>query len=73
MTEDQLILKVTEHLKKVIFEKHLSSSAGKNTKLKSYNVNPIVVKYLAKILQNDFSPLGVAKALLLSKSSRNID
>jgi hypothetical protein len=34
-----------------------------HSKLKSYNINPIVVKYLSKVLEDKFSPLGIAKAL----------
>ena len=34
-----------------------------HSKLKSYNINPIVVKYLSKVLENDYTPQGVAKAL----------
>ncbi len=29
----------------------------------SYKINPILVKYLSKILEDDFTPLGIAKAL----------
>jgi hypothetical protein len=63
MTETELIIKIVDYFKKNIFEKHISSSLSKNSKLKSYNINPIVVKYLSKVLENNYSPEGVAKAL----------
>jgi hypothetical protein len=63
MTETELIIKIVDYFKKNIFENHIASSLSKNSKLKSYNINPIVVKYLSKVLDNNYSPEGVAKAL----------
>lgn len=63
MTEIELITKIVEFFRVNIFEKHITSSLTNNCKLKSYNINPIVVKYLSKILENNYSPEGVAKAL----------
>ncbi len=31
--------------------------------MKSYKINPIIVKYLSKVLEDDFTSLGIAKAL----------
>ena len=39
------------------------NSLKNHSKLKSYKINPITVKYLSKILENDFTPIGIAKAL----------
>ena len=61
--EDKLINEVVEYFKNNIFENHINASLSVHTKLKSYNINPIVVKYLSKVLENEYSPLGVAKAL----------
>lgn len=61
--KDEMIQEIVEYFQKNIFENHISSSININSKLKNYNINPIVVKYLSKILVNDYSPIGVAKAL----------
>jgi hypothetical protein len=63
MYEQELINKIVAYFGTNIFEKHISSSLTKHCKLKSYNINPIVVKYLSKVLENNYSPEGVAKAL----------
>jgi len=63
MTEKELTKKIVEYFKESIFENHISASLKIHSKLKSYNINPIVVKYLSKILENNYSPEGVAKAL----------
>jgi hypothetical protein len=63
MTEDELLEKIKIYISDIIFNKHKINVLTKHSKLKSYNINPIVVKYLARVLENDFSPLGIAKAL----------
>ena len=63
MTEKELIVKIVNYFDKHIFEQHINASLNKHSKLKSYNINPIVVKYLSKVLDNKYSPEGVAKAL----------
>ena len=63
MTERELTNKIVEYFEKNIFENHINASLTTHSKLKSYNINPIVVKYLSKVLVNEFSPEGVAKAL----------
>jgi len=63
MEENKLIEIVTEYFKEKIFENHKISSLKTHSKLKSYKINPIIVKYLSKILVDDFSPIGIAKAL----------
>lgn len=42
---------------------HKKNVLKNHSKLKSYKINPILVKYLSKILEDDFTPLGIAKAL----------
>jgi len=61
--EKELLSEIVNYFEAKIFENHLIQSLNNHTKLKSYNINPIVVKYLSKILENDYTPLGVAKAL----------
>jgi hypothetical protein len=36
---------------------------NRNRILKSYKINPIIVKYLSKVIEDNFTPLGIAKAL----------
>lgn len=64
MKEQQLLLdQIAEYFKEYIFEQHMRSTITTHARLKSYNVNPIVVKYLSKALEDDYTPMGVAKAL----------
>lgn len=63
MTEIQLLEIVTEYFKNEIFENHKRNSLKFHSKLKSYKINPILVKYLSKVLENNFTPIGIAKAL----------
>ncbi len=63
MNEDQLLTIVNDYFKKNIFENHINSAKSKHIKLSSYKINPIVVKYLSKLLEDQFNPIGIAKAL----------
>lgn len=63
MEENELLHIITEYFEDKIFENHKISTLKTHSKLKSYKINPIVVKYLSKILDEDFTPLGIAKAL----------
>jgi len=63
MTEKKLIEKIVAYFENNIFKNHIESSLRNHTKLSSYNINPIVVKYLSKVLENDFTAEGIAKAL----------
>ncbi len=63
MEEILLLEIVAKYFEDKIFENHKINSFKVHSKLKSYNVNPILVKYLSKILVGEFSPIGVAKAL----------
>lgn len=63
MNEKQLLVIVTEYFQNKIFENHKINSLKTHSRLKSYKINPIIVKYLSKVLENDFTPIGIAKAL----------
>jgi hypothetical protein len=63
MTKKALIQKIVEYFEKNIFSNHIDASLKIHSKLKSYNINPIVVKYLSKVLEDNYSAEGVAKAL----------
>lgn len=61
--EDQLLDEIVKYFEKYIFENHINASLIVHSKLKSYNINPIVVKYLSKVLVGNYTAEGVAKAL----------
>jgi hypothetical protein len=61
--ENELRIEIVEYFETFIFENHINASIRVHSKLKSYNINPIVVKYLSKVLEGNYSPEGVAKAL----------
>ncbi|MCG8412187.1 MAG: hypothetical protein MI739_12985, partial [Bacteroidales bacterium] len=63
MSEKILIKKTVQYFEDFIFHKHIEASLKQNAKLKSYNINPILVKYLSKVLEGDYTAKGVAKAL----------
>lgn len=63
MKEKELLSIVTTYFKTSIFENHKTSVLKNHSKLKSYKINPILVKYLSKVLEDDFTPIGIAKAL----------
>jgi Type II restriction endonuclease EcoO109I len=62
-TEKDLLIEIVSYFKTYIFENHITATLNIHSKLKAYNINPIVVKYLSKVLENDYTPNGVAKAL----------
>lgn len=63
MTEKELIQEVVGYFEENIFKNHIEASLQRNAELKSYNINPIVVKYLSRVLEDDYTAKGVAKAL----------
>lgn len=63
MNESKLLKIVTQYFEKNIFDNHKINSLKNHSKLKSYKINPIIVKYLSKVLEDDFTPIGIAKAL----------
>jgi hypothetical protein len=63
MIEQELTVSIVDYFEKNIFKQHINSSLKIHSSLKSYNINPIVVKYLSKVLEDGYCPEGVAKAL----------
>lgn len=63
MTERQLVGEIVNYLEDKVFKNHVQSSLDRNAKLKSYKINPIIVKYLSQVLEGNYTPQGVAKAL----------
>lgn len=62
-TEKELIDEITEYFNTYIFQNHINTAVKNNAVLKNYKINPILVKYLSVVLENNYSPRGVAKAL----------
>ncbi len=50
-----------------LFNSHLDSGCKKASKLKSYNINPFLIKYLAFFLEGNDNPKSIAKALILPR------
>lgn len=63
MTEQELLSNITNYFEEKIFDNHKINALKTHSKLKSYKINPIIVKYLSKILVDDFTAIGIAKAL----------
>ncbi len=63
MTQKALTEKIVKYFENSIFQNHLLAIEKTHSKLKSYNINPIVVKYLSQVLEDSYTPEGVAKAL----------
>ncbi len=63
----EIIEKAKDFFRDEIFKPHLENGCAKASKLKSYNVNPFLVKYLACFLEGDDSPRSIAKALILPR------
>jgi len=55
MTEKELLRIITEYFKENIFENHKRNVLNDHSKLKSYKINPIIVKYLSKVLEDDYT------------------
>lgn len=63
MNESELLNIITKYFEEKIFETHKKNALEKHSKLKSYKINPILVKYLSKVLEDDYTAKGIAKAL----------
>jgi hypothetical protein len=69
MNENELLGIVTKYFEEKIFDNHKINSLKNHSKLKSYKINPILVKYLSKVLEDDFTPIGIAKALYFPRDN----
>lgn len=63
MEKEKLLRIITSYFEEKMFDNHKINSLKKHSKLKSYKINPILVKYLSKVLDDDFTSIGIAKAL----------
>lgn len=62
-SKEELLDKIVDYFRAKIFEQHINTALNTHSKLKSYNLNPIVAKYLSVVIEGDYSPEGIAKAL----------
>jgi len=58
-----IIKNIRKYFEEKIFLKHKEKSLGDNAKLRSYKINPITVRYLSKVLDDDYTAEGIAKSL----------
>jgi len=63
MNENELLQVITDYFEENIFDNHKKNVLKEHSKLKSYKINPIIVKYLSKVLEDNYTPIGIAKAL----------
>lgn len=63
MKKDALIDAVVESIKEDIFLNHKKLAYDKHSQLKNYKINPMLIKYLSKVIDGNLTAEGVAKAL----------
>lgn len=61
---DQLMMKAKDFFKGEIVYAHINKACKSAGKLKSYNVNPFLFKYLANFLRGNDDPRSIAEALI---------
>ncbi len=64
LNKEEIIEKAKDFFRDELFKPHAEVGCVKAAKLKSYNVNPFLVKYLACFLEGDDSSRSIAKALI---------
>ena len=63
MKKDALIDAVVESIKEDIFLNHKRLAMKKHTKLKNYNINPMLFNYLTMIMDGQVTAEALAKSL----------
>jgi len=63
MTEQELTNNIVDYIATTIFERNIELCLNVNSELRSYKINPILIRYLSKLLEGNYSPEGIAKAL----------
>ncbi|MBT8124762.1 MAG: restriction endonuclease [Gammaproteobacteria bacterium] len=58
-----IVKNIRKYFEDEIFLNHKKKSLNDNAKLKSYKINPITVRYLSKVLDDNYTAEGIAKAL----------
>ncbi|WP_157208577.1 PmeII family type II restriction endonuclease [Mariniflexile maritimum] len=70
MEENQrliLLNKAKEFFRNEIVEKHVIDACNRASKLKNYNINPFLMKYLANFLKGNDDAKSIAEALVLPR------
>lgn len=65
--KQEIIDKAKDFFRNELFAVHLATGCTKASKLKSYNINPFLIKYLACFLEGNDNPQSIAKALILPR------
>ncbi len=68
MSEAELLKEISNYFENEIIEKHLNNLIKKHSKLKNYQINPILIKYLSQLKENDVSSEGLTKALFYPRA-----
>ena len=63
MTEQERITQIVEFIANNILERNIELSLNENSELKNYKINPILIRYLSHLLDGEYTPEGIAKAL----------
>lgn len=68
MEEAQIIDAMCHYFKQQIIEKHQHNLLKKHSHLSAYQINPILVKYLSQLVENEITCEGIAKALFYPRA-----
>ncbi|MEQ9425482.1 MAG: PmeII family type II restriction endonuclease [Cyclobacteriaceae bacterium] len=68
MNKEQLISEIKNYFESEIIEKHQDNLLKKHSRLKNYQINPILVRYLSQLKENGVSAIGIAKALFYPRA-----
>jgi len=63
----ELVEDISNYIVLNVLQRHMVASVEKHSLLDSYKTNPIVVKYLSKLISGGDSPEGIARALYLPR------
>ncbi len=63
MKSEDLASNIQKYLEQNLYIAHQKNSFKKNSKLSSYKINPLTIRYLSKTLDGGYTPRGVAMAL----------
>lgn len=61
--KNELMMQISQYFIENIFEAHIQRASTENSKLSAYKINPILIMYLSRLLEGNYTPMGVAKAL----------
>lgn len=67
-SEKHIISLIIAYFQKEIIDKHQNNLYSKHSKLSSYQINPILIKYLSQLVEGNITPEGIAKALFYPRA-----